>query len=40
VVVLVPPPVPQQTAGLTLAGSYPIRLLGVPARIWAFDRDG
>jgi hypothetical protein len=40
VVVLVPPPVPRQVAGLTLAASYPIRLLGVPARIWAFDRDG
>jgi Methyltransferase domain len=40
VVVLVPPPIPQQIAGLTLTGSYPIRLLGVPARIWAFDRDG
>ena len=39
VVVLVPPPIPQQTGGLTLTGSYPIRLLGVPARIWAFDRD-
>lgn len=40
VVVLVPPPVPRQIAGLTLAGSYPIRLLGVPARIWALDRAG
>jgi hypothetical protein len=40
VVVLVPPPVPQQTGGLTLDSAYPIRLLGVPARIWAFDRDG
>jgi 23S rRNA G2445 N2-methylase RlmL len=39
VIVLVPPPVPEHIAGLTLVGSYPIRLLGVPARIWAFDRD-
>jgi 23S rRNA G2445 N2-methylase RlmL len=37
VVVLVPS-VPQPPAGLTLAGSYPLRLLGVPARIWVFDR--
>lgn len=37
VVVLAPPPVPRQPAGLVLAGSYPLRVLGVPARIWAFD---
>ena len=37
VVVLVPS-VPAPPAGLTLSGSYPLRLLGVPARIWVFDR--
>jgi 23S rRNA G2445 N2-methylase RlmL len=37
VVVLVPS-VPQPAEGLTLSGSYPLRLLGVPARIWVFDR--
>jgi 23S rRNA G2445 N2-methylase RlmL len=37
VVVLAPPPVPRQPAGLVLAGSYPLRVLGVSARIWAFD---
>jgi 23S rRNA G2445 N2-methylase RlmL len=37
VVVLVPS-VPQPAPGLTLSGSYPLRLLGVPARIWVFDR--
>jgi 23S rRNA G2445 N2-methylase RlmL len=37
VVVLVPS-VPQPPAGLTLSGSHPLRLLGVPARIWVFDR--
>ncbi len=39
VIVLVPPPVPSPAPGLALAGSYPLRLLGVPARIWAFDRN-
>jgi len=39
VVVLVPPPVPGHTGGLVPTGSYPIRLLGVPARIWVFDRS-
>ena len=37
VVVLVPS-VPRPPAGLTLSGSYPLRLLGVPARIWVFGR--
>jgi 23S rRNA G2445 N2-methylase RlmL len=37
VVVLVPS-LPQPPAGLTLSGSHPLRLLGVPARIWVFDR--
>jgi 23S rRNA G2445 N2-methylase RlmL len=39
VIVLAPPPVPDPAPGLVLAGSYPLRLLGVPARIWAFDRN-
>ncbi len=39
VVVLVPPPVPGHADGLTLSGSYPVELLGVPARIWVFDRS-
>lgn len=39
VVVLVPPPVPRNLSGLNLASSYPLRLLGVSTRIWAFDRD-
>jgi len=38
VVVLVPS-VPDRVADLTLAGSYPLRLLGAPARIWVFDRS-
>jgi len=37
VVVLVPPPAPGHIDGLAPAGSYPIRLLGVPARIWVLD---
>jgi 23S rRNA G2445 N2-methylase RlmL len=37
VVLLAPPPLPRRAAGLVLAGSYPLRLLGVPARIWAYD---
>ena len=37
VVVLVPS-VPDHVAGLTLSGSYPLRLLGVRARIWVFGR--
>jgi tRNA G10 N-methylase Trm11 len=36
VVVLAPPPVPRQAGGLVLASSYPLRVLGVSARIWAF----
>jgi tRNA G10 N-methylase Trm11 len=39
VVVLVPPPVPRGMVGLDLATSYPLRLLGVPARVWAFQRE-
>jgi tRNA G10 N-methylase Trm11 len=39
VVVLVPPPVPGRAYGLTLSASYPVELLGVPARIWVFDRS-
>ncbi|MGH3907123.1 MAG: methyltransferase domain-containing protein [Pseudonocardiaceae bacterium] len=39
VVILVPPPVPRSLSGLDIAGSYPLRLLGVSTRIWAFDRD-
>jgi SAM-dependent methyltransferase len=38
VVILHPPPVPDQPAGLVLADSYPLRLLGVATRIWVFDR--
>ncbi|MBV8541294.1 MAG: methyltransferase domain-containing protein [Pseudonocardiales bacterium] len=38
VVVLVPPPVPRSLSGLNLASSYPLRLLGVSTRIWAFER--
>jgi tRNA G10 N-methylase Trm11 len=37
VVVLAPPPVPHQP-GLVPARSYPLRLLGVPTRIWVFGR--
>lgn len=37
VVLLAPPPLPRRAAGLVLAGSHPVRLLGVPARIWAYD---
>ena len=39
VVVLVPPPVPRGLGGLDLASSYPLRLLGVPTRIWVFTRS-
>lgn len=38
VVVLVPPPVSRGLDGLRSTGSYPLRLLGVSTRIWAFDR--
>jgi 23S rRNA G2445 N2-methylase RlmL len=38
VVLLAPPPLPHQTPALVPAGSYPVRLLGVPVRIWAYDR--
>ncbi|MGH3933614.1 MAG: hypothetical protein ACRDS1_01295, partial [Pseudonocardiaceae bacterium] len=38
VVILVPPPVPRGLTELTLASSYPLRLLGVSTRIWVFDR--
>ena len=38
VVVLAPPPVPHRPT-LAPAGSYPLRLLGVPTRIWLFDRE-
>lgn len=38
VVLLAPPPLPHQVAGLVLAGSHPVRLLGVAARIWAYER--
>ncbi|MGH8899100.1 MAG: TRM11 family SAM-dependent methyltransferase [Egibacteraceae bacterium] len=39
VVVLVPPPVLGDPPGLTLSGVHPLHLLGVPTRIWAYDRD-
>ncbi len=39
VVVLVPPPVPRGLSGLDLAGTYPLRLLGVSTRIWVFHRE-
>jgi len=39
VIVLVPPPVPDRIGGLTLAAAHPLRLLGVPTQIWAYDRD-
>ena len=38
-VVVLAPSVPGQVAGLTLSGSYPLRLLGVRARIWVFGRS-
>jgi 23S rRNA G2445 N2-methylase RlmL len=38
IVLLAPPPLPHQVAGLVQAGSHPIRLLGVAARIWVYDR--
>ncbi len=38
VVVLVPPPLPRGLNGLQPIGSYPLQLLGVSTRIWAFDR--
>jgi 23S rRNA G2445 N2-methylase RlmL len=40
VVILLPPPVPDDPAGLTLAGSHPVRVLGAPATIWVYRRDG
>ncbi len=39
VVVLAPPPIPHGLGGLGLASSYPLRLLGVPTRIWVFGRS-
>ncbi|MGH3822817.1 MAG: methyltransferase domain-containing protein [Pseudonocardiaceae bacterium] len=39
VVILVPPPVPRSLSDLTMASSYPLRLLGVSTRIWALDCD-
>lgn len=36
-VVALTPAVPHQAPDLVPAGSYPIRLLGVPARIWVYD---
>jgi len=39
VVVLAPPPAPAGPAGLKLIDAHPIRLLGVPARIWVYERD-
>ena len=38
-VVVLLPSVPDRAAGLTLSGCYPLRLLGVPARIWVFERS-
>jgi len=38
IVVLVPSPLPRIGSELTLASSYPLRLLGVGTRIWVFDR--
>ncbi len=38
VVLLAPPPLPRKPAGLAPAGSYPLRLLGTPTRIWAFNK--
>lgn len=38
VIVVAPPPVPGQPPALMPAGSYQLRLLGVPTRIWAFGR--
>jgi tRNA G10 N-methylase Trm11 len=38
VVLLASAPLPNRCTGLVLARSYPVRLLGVPARIWAYDR--
>lgn len=40
VVFLVPPPAPQSPAGLTLAETHPVRVLGTSARIWVYSRDG
>jgi tRNA G10 N-methylase Trm11 len=39
VVVLAPPPVQDQPAGLVPLRSCPLRLLGVATRIWVFERD-
>jgi tRNA G10 N-methylase Trm11 len=38
-VVVLAPSVPDHVAALTLSGSYPLRLLGVRARIWVFGRS-
>ncbi len=39
VIVLLPPPIRENAIGLVLASSHPLRLLGVPTRIWVYDRD-
>lgn len=40
VVLLAPPPLPREDGGLVqAAASCPIRLLGVPARIWVYERN-
>jgi 23S rRNA G2445 N2-methylase RlmL len=39
VVVLAPPPLPRQPAGLARSGTYPLRVLGTATRIWVFDRQ-
>lgn len=39
VVLLAPPPLAREAGGLVQAASYPIRLLGVPARIWVYERN-
>jgi tRNA G10 N-methylase Trm11 len=39
VVFLVPPPMPKDPAGLTLTEAHPVRVLGIPAKIWVYARD-
>jgi 23S rRNA G2445 N2-methylase RlmL len=40
VILLNPPPMPKDPAGLTLAESHPVRVLGTSAKIWVYTRNG
>jgi 23S rRNA G2445 N2-methylase RlmL len=39
VVLLIPPPMPKDPAGLTLTECHPVRVLGTPAKISVYTRD-